>query len=247
MQIEIAIRHEFGDLSAFANFAAKLKDLFAEFAPVTVREPTPAPRFDRATADYLSGKSDKMPTIEPTGGSLCHPVIPSDAELAAVEKNSDIVAAPVSPDSAASVLSSADAERRPSAPMSEASVPRTPKARGPYKKKSESVEVPAAVSLPVAGTFGGPAVASPPATAPAAADVPPASVAAPNNDDGLNEHRAFCLEWVGRNRAGHPRYMKVLAKYQDKAAGKVRLQDFDRATREAIVAELKKVEATDAD
>jgi len=239
MQIAIEIRHEFGDVSAFANFAARLKDLFAEFAIPTVRSAAlvPAPTFEKSFPVAVPDESQ-------------NPSVADRPLVAAGKSNSDTVT------EAPSLPGSAHAEALSSVPVSDTAKP--PKARGPYKKKSEPVEAPAPVSLPAAGGFGGPAVASsPPATAPAATDVPPASVAASNAmplpekasiaDDGLNEHRAFCLEWVGRNRNGHARYMKVLGKYQDKAAGKVRLQDFSRPTREAIIIRLKEIEAEDLD
>lgn len=228
MQIAIEIRHEFGDLSAFANFAAKLQSLFSEFAPVaTVRVAEP---LRAAKAAYDEATANRAPTPNAT--------FETPAQR---EPHSDTVT------EAPSLPGAAYAEALASVPVSEPIEDKPKAKRGRPRnadKATEPAVTPAPVYLPAAGSFGGPAVASPPATAPAPDVVSqsPTSGAA-NSADELAEARAFCLNWVGRNRNGNPRYLKILAKYQDKAAGKVRLQDLDASERAALIAELKAAEA----
>lgn len=221
MQIAISITHEFGDVTAFATFAEKLKALFAEFAPaVKVAERKP----ESVISDFAFGPRDAEPRKwnEPPREP---PAITPEVEAAfAAYKNPDAVAPPVSADCSASPIADATA--------SEADKPK----RGRPRKADKAPEASAPVSLPAAGSFGGPTVASPPATVPAPAANPnPAAAGA----DDINAQRSFVLEWIGANTDGNGRYMRAIKPYQDPGAGKVRFQDFTAAERAEIITKLK--------
>lgn len=206
MQIAINITHEFGDVTAFAAFAEKLKALFSEYAPVaTVCSAAPV----IALAD---GPGAEPPRAMPDRTA---------AEQTVAIEIPDAVTPPTTADSPASP---------------KASVPASGARRGRKPKADKIADIMPAAYLPAAGTFGGPAVASPPATAP---DAPAAVIPAAAGADDLRADKAFVLEWIGRVPNGHAKFAAILGPHLDKPNGKSRLQDLDAATRAKIIAAMK--------
>jgi hypothetical protein len=253
MQIAIEIRHSFGDVAAFAAFASKLNNLFAEYAPVTtVRSAAPAiANVDGPGAvppRALPDRKAAEPTVVDRADATQSNSVGAVLDRSTTVPNSDTVTAAPSASGSASPLADV--------PVSEANTEETKSKRGRKPGSTKSKETPettAPASLPAAGSFGGPAVVSPPpATAPTpAASIPSHAAGASRSAEvssisslkadtsSLEADKAYCMEWIGNNANGHARYMELIADFVDEAAGIKRLQDFTAENRAKLVARLK--------